>query len=355
MNISTKIDDEFLDAEKPRKGYEWWYFDAISADKIWSIVIIFYQGNPFSANYLQGKYTRKSEEYPALSISVYKNGKTEFYSFLEFPKSQFLYDDDEDIHLSIGGCAFHRKSLADTVEYELNLNQTLESNHSIVGKLKFIGDRASGSLIESSSKGEKHYWNLLQPRSKVVGSFKIAGKTDSYHVGFHGDGYHDHNVGHELMSESFKDWYWGRFHFQKYTIVYYIMNGFHAKQHQAWLITRNNQELAGFFDSFELTNEKKNLLGLATYRDIKLSGLLGNLIIRNQKVIDNGPFYQRYLSEAEFSDVSGVQKQMGISEYIHPARIEDEKYWWMVRMRIRYLREKAHWVQKSKLFYEWTW
>jgi len=355
MNISTKLEDEFLDSEKPRKGYEWWYFDAISADKKWSIVLIFYQGNPFSTNYIEGKYSKKSEEYPALSISVYKNGKAEYYSFLEFPKSQLLYDEEDDIHLSIGGCAFHRRTLADTVEYEINLNQTLESSHSIVGKLKFISERSADNLISSKSKGDKHFWNLLQARCKAVGSFKISGKTDSYHVGFHGDGYHDHNTGHELMNESFKDWYWGRFHFSEYTIVYYIMNGYHTKQHQAWLISRDNQEIAGFFDNIDLTKNSKNWLGLEAYREVTLSGLLGNLKILNNTVIDNGPFYQRYLSEAIFTDVNGEQRQVGISEYINPGRIENEKYWWLVRMRLRYLREKPHWVQKSKMFYEWTW
>lgn len=355
MNISTNIEDEYIDLEKPEKGYEWWYFDAVSADKKWSLVIIFYQGNPFSTNYLEGKYSNKPDEYPALSISVYKNGKAEYYSFQEFPKSQFMWEDEDDIYCSVGGCAFQRRALADTVEYELNLNQTLDSSHSITGKLKFIGDRVSKKLISTQSKQEKHFWNLIHPRCKVVGSFKIVGKTDTYHVGFHGDGYHDHNTGQEPMSESFKDWYWGRFHFPKYTIVYYIMNGYDSKQHKAWLISRDNQELAGFFDKIDLSVLKKNRLGLESYREIRLSGLLGNLEIKNSKVIDNGPFYQRYLSEATFIDVSGSHREIGISEYIHPKRIEMEKYWWMVRMRLRYLREKPHWVQKWKMFYEWTW
>lgn len=356
MNISTKISDESLDADKPRKGYEWWYFDAISTDKKWSLVIIFYQGNPFSTNYIEGKYSKRSEEYPALSISVYKNKNPEFYSFLEFPKSQFLFAEEEhDIHVSIGGCAFRRKTLADTIEYELTLNQHLESGHTIVGKLKFLSDRLSGSLIEEESAGDKHYWNLLQPRSKVAGSFKIAGKTDTYHVGFHGNGYHDHNIGHEMMSESFKDWYWGRFHFPDFTIIYYIMNGYHTKQHQAWLISRDNKKMLGAFDTIELNSRKKNLLGLKSFREIILSGELGTLKIKNDAIIDDGPFYQRFLSNATFTNASGFIVQTGFSEYIHPSRIEEEKYWWMVRMRLRYLREKAHWVQKSKMFYEWTW
>lgn len=355
MNISTNIEDEFLDAEKPRTGYEWWYFDAISADKKWSIVIIFYEGNPFSTNYIKGKYTKQASEYPAISISVYKEGKTEFYSFLEFPKSKFLYDQDDELHLSIGGCAFHRTTLSDAVEYEINLNQTLDSGHSITGKLKFIGNRVDNKLISVNSKKDKHFWNLINPICKVVGSFKIVGKTDSYHVGFHGNGYHDHNTGHEPMSASFKDWYWGRFHFEKYTVIYYIMNNFDSKQHKAWLISRDNQEIAGYFDKIELSKRVKNLLGLESYREIELSGLLGNLHIQQKKIIDNGPFYQRFLSDAVFTGVSGEEKCIGISEYIHPERIELEKYWWMVRMRLRYLRERPHWVQKSKFFYELTW
>ncbi len=355
MNISTKTEDEYLNPEKPETSYEWWYFDALSADKEWSMVIIFYQGNPFSGNYIEGSYSKDPEQYPAISISVYKQGKAEYYSFLEFPASKFLWDEEEDFHCSIGGCAFRRTVLADTVEYELNLNQTLDSGHSISGKLKFIGNRAKSSLIQSESPTDNHAWNLLLPRSKVVGSVKIAGKTDSYHIGFHGNGYHDHNIGFEPMSKSFKDWYWGRVHFKNYTLIYYIMNGHKDKQHQAWLISTDNQEIAGHLDFIDLKNHKKNWLGLESYRDIKLSGVLGTIHIRQNSVIDNGPFYQRFHAEAEFNDVNGTEIKTGISEYIHPKRIEDKSYWWMVRMRLRYLREPAHWVQKRKMFYEWTW
>ncbi|MBO6535738.1 MAG: hypothetical protein JJ966_05905 [Balneolaceae bacterium] len=355
MNISTKTEDEYLNPDKPETSYEWWYFDALSADKEWSMVIIFYQGNPFSGNYIEGSYSKDPEQYPAISISVYKQGKAEYYSFLEFPASKFLWDEEEDIHCSIGGCAFRRTVLADTVEYELNLNQTLDSGHSISGKLKFIGNRTKSSLIQSESPTDKHAWNLLLPRSKVVGSVKIAGKTDTYHIGFHGNGYHDHNIGFEPMSKSFKDWYWGRVHFKDYTLIYYIMNGHKDKQHQAWLISNDNQEIAGHLDVIELSKLKKNWLGLESYRDIKLSGVLGTVQIRQNSIIDNGPFYQRFLAEAEFNDVNGKEIKTGISEYIHPKRIEDKSYWWMVRMRLRYLREPAHWVQKRKMFYEWTW
>lgn len=53
MNISTDHLDENPFPNKPSGGYEWWYFDALSEDRNWFFVIIFYQGNPFSPEYIR--------------------------------------------------------------------------------------------------------------------------------------------------------------------------------------------------------------------------------------------------------------------------------------------------------------
>jgi hypothetical protein len=45
----------------------------------------------------------------------------------------------------------------------------------------------------------------------------------------------------------------------------------------------------------------------------------------------------------------------GISEYISPSNIYKKKFWPAVKMRLRFANQKPHWVQKFKLFYEWTW
>ncbi|WP_322570634.1 hypothetical protein [Rhodohalobacter sp.] len=51
----------------------------------------------------------------------------------------------------------------------------------------------------------------------------VRGKKVEQDITFSGIGYHDHNIGQEPMKESFRDWYWGRYHFEEFTLVYYLM------------------------------------------------------------------------------------------------------------------------------------
>ena len=255
----------------------------------------------------------------------------------------------------IGGSSFKRHKVFQEMEYEVQLNQRLDSGHSINGKLKFIATRISPKLLEKQENKEKHVWNLLQPKAKVVGNFKIQGKTDDYHVAFHGKGYHDHNLGDEPMGHSFKDWYWGRIHIENETLLFYIMNGYDETQHEALFIDGENQKVSSYIDSIELKMPTRTLLGLNYYKEIHLSGIRGNLVVQLKNRVDNGPFYQRFMAEVFYADEASKKRYTGFAEYINPREIENETYWWMVRMRLRFMREKAHWVQKSKFFYELTW
>ena len=356
MNISTKHEDEHYNLKKEDQGYEWWYFDAISADKEWSLVVIFYHGNPFSTNYMRGKYGDAPASYPAISISVYHKGKPEFYSFQEYAPSQFDWLKDKDeFNCLIGNSGFTKHDVFGEVEYELQLDQILDSGHSIHGKIKFIASRVHSKLLDHKEKKEKHFWNLLQPRAKVVGNLKVKGKTDDHHIAFHGSGYHDHNVGNEPMGHSFKDWYWGRFHFKDETFLFYVMNGYDGQQYEAWYIDSENQQVSSFVDKIELKKPTKTLLGLRYFKELHISSLRGNMVIDLNKRVDNGPFYQRFLAEAYFADETGGKRHTGFAEYINPREIQNESYWWMIEMRLRFMRQKPHWVQKSKLFYEITW
>ncbi len=354
MNISTKLIDEQIDPDKPSNGYEWWYFDAQSLDKQWGIVVIFYHGNPFSPKYIQA-INGLPNQFPAISISIYRNGKPEYYSFLEYDEGRFHWDEDEQTG-SIGSNFFKRIEVDGVLEYELLLAQTLESGHSINAKLKFTSQTISEALLENESKGEKHQWNLIQPQAKVNGSIKLKGKSDDHNVSFSGTGYHDHNTGYEPMKDSFEDWYWGRFHFKESTLIYYVMNGLDGnKQHEAWLISKDGEEVLQIFDQIELNYYQKNLFSLDVAKKIKLSSGNTKVTIQQRELIDNGPFYQRFYSDVIMINNNKTIASTGISEYIRPEKIYEEKYWWMVKMRLRFMNKKPHWVQRSKMLYEWTW
>lgn len=361
MNISTKLEDEKIDPGKPSGGYEWWYFDALSTDKEWGIVVIFYDGNPFSPKYIQelnmqgDSIDALPNQFPAVSVSLYRKGKAEYYSFLEYGEDRFHWD-EEDLTGSVGSNFFKQNIVDNQLEYELLITQTLDSGHSINAKLKFVSARLPEDLIEYDSPGEKHFWNLIQPRAKVSGSITVEGKKTDRNILFNGEGYHDHNTGFEPMKDSFNDWYWGRFHFRGSTLIYYVMNGLDgSEQHEAWLIDESKQQVLEKFDHIKLEHPVNTRFGLSTYRKIVIASTSTEITIQQNKLSDNGPFYQRFLSDAIMKREGRVSAAHGISEYIKPEKIYEEKYWWLVRMRLRFMTEKAHWVQKSKMFYEWTW
>lgn len=362
-----------LNAELPHKkpdigSYEWWYFDALSADKKWSFVIIFYDGNPFSPAYIQAQKSPSFEghgtahNFPAISVSIYNHERAEYYSFLEYAADRLAVH-TEDFSISLGSNIFERRILDDKVEYEIILNQMLDSGFQLRGRLKFVQDTTDHSpaanfaakISHEIPESFKHSWNLLLPRAGVMGNLNIDGRSDMYTLAFNGLGYHDHNIGFEPLKESFDDWYWGRVHFTDYTLVYYLMNTHEGVQKNAWLLPLEKGMQDFTIDHIELSDYSENRFGLNAAKILKCTGEGLELIIRSDKVIDDGPFYQRYYSKASFVTGSTRRIQRGISEYIKPDRIANSKYWWMVHMRLRYLSKKAHWVQKSRFLYPKTW
>lgn len=359
MNISTSISNEYPDSKKPSGGYEWWYFDGMSDNGVWSFVIIFYEGNPFSPRYIHSssKKEAKPGSYPAISISIYKEGKAEYYSFLEFKWDSFSCN-REDFTIKIGKSGFKRSYENGELQYQLNLDQILASGHSLVGTIEFSSAvfEEAGSSSVKEEMNEQHFWNLLQPMAGVKADFEINGRNGFENVSFNGSGYHDHNTGYEPMKDSFRDWYWGRFHFEKHTLLYYVMNKLNgSRQHEAWLIDHSEFNLNRTFKSIKLNDKANTILNLPSYRKIRLEGDEASASVLLDNVIDNGPFYQRFLGKATLTIDGSEQTVTGIAEYIRPDRIYDKKYWWMINMRLNYTYSAPHWVQNVKWLYERTW
>ena len=354
MQISTNFKDIVPNPQKPSGGYEWWYFDGISTDKEWAFVIIFYQGNPFSPDYIQNidKNNAKPEDFPAVSISVYHKSKIEFYSFVEFKKSDFKWEGSK---LTIGNNSFTQLINGNSISYNISINEELASTHSIQADLNLKSQVIESlNLNSNNTEDNVHTWNLIQPHSIATGNFNIVGKSGTHSVELTANAYHDHNTGLEPMKNDFDDWYWGRFHFGEYTLIYYIMNKMNNQQHQAWLLD-NDTLLVDEFSSAELSLYGFNAFGLKSARKIELTSNKAEITIQTSKIVDNGPFYQRFFGEAILTLDDKLLTSNGISEYIKPNNIYSKKFWPLVKMRLRFNSKKPHWVQKSKNLYEWTW
>jgi carotenoid 1,2-hydratase len=352
--ISGFSEDTQSDKPKPG-GYEWWYFDAQSDDG-YSVVIIFYDGNPFSRRYIRSiemNDGKKASDYPAISVSVYKNGKPLFYSFEEFePEKSFFSGIMPKGETGLN--SFEGRTQDNEIIYEVILNQKVANGDQLKGKLYFksgpfeFGDQAPPALKQTND----HTWNLVMPFCEVSGQLEITGYKN-YSINFEGIGYHDHNSGYEPMKESFDEWYWGRYHLNDDTLIYYLMNQRNTWNKKAWLIDKNGR-VSEFDELIQITDTGFNSFGLRSARKIELAGSGAKAVLHKDRVIDSGPFYQRFEGRLLIKKGNVIQEGRGISEYIRPDRIYNKLFWPLVNMRIRYP-GKPNWVQKSPRLYRWTW
>ena len=396
MNI---VSDPFKDTKssKPKPGsYEWWYFDALDEESGLGVVVIFFDGNPFSTRYIEAleKQTNaQASGYPAVSISVYEHGKTLFYSFEEVDPSQASFSS-----MSCEGNVGNNRFLGEVREgrwsYELILEQTLASGEHFSGQFRF--DANAVAMLDETREDERdsflHAWNLVMPAGRMSGEMRLSG-PNSFSRTMNGVGYHDHNTGLEPMKDSFQEWYWGRFHVKDQTFLFYLMHEQGHWSHKAWWI-RDDGAMEPFEGTIELQDLQRNGFGLASARKIVGSGDHHQFTIQLDKVLDNGPYYQRFrgrliaggtgastsnlsFAGASSGDVSNMDAASiseqdnrsfipvddgydslvtatGICEYIRPGRIYSRTFWPLVKMRIRYP-GKPHWVQKSQRLYRWTW
>lgn len=364
MNILSDFKNDIRSLKKRPGGYEWWYFDAVDFDSDTRFVIIFYEGNPFSPRYIRAleNDTAVSQKlpacFPAVSISVYQNGKTVYYSFTDFAEEDIWFDSQLPC-FRFGPHEMRGKKEGDIIMYEVTLDETLPTGCGIWGKFSFQSHEVSNDLFDDIGDSQlDHTWNLTQPKAEVRGELKLLKEDQvTHHVNFRGTGYHDHNMGQEPMFEEFDSWYWGRFHFEECTLIYYVINRKSGNKYQAWLIRSDNSAILHKFNEVHILDKQLSLFGLKSARRVEMSNEDLTVTIQQRVFLDNGPFYQRYISDAFLAipDHQILEHARGITEYIQPERIHWQIFWPLVNMRIRFNKNKPHWVQKSDTLYRWTW
>ncbi len=368
MNLKSDSKHDIPRKKATAGSYEWWYFDGADTRNEYQFVVIFYEGCPFSSKYIRSfeRYPEHiqsmAESHPAVSISVYRNGKTIFYSLSEYSPSEVKFNRDK-ISIRIGRNTLEGFFENDQLVYALRLEENLPSGDYLSAILRFVSPKPNTELWsqlrqQNASASSNHEWNLVQPRAHVKGVISISRENKHEKpVIFEGTGYHDHNIGSEPLKKEFKDWYWGRIHFNDLTLVYYIMGRGEKSTMQAWLISAENQTIVDHSVEIIVDGMKTNRFSLSSARRIQIRFEKFDAIIQANQVVDSGPFYMRFLSEADltFKELNDTELGVGISEYIRPARIHSRLFWPLVHMRYRFAFEKPHWVQRSPSLFRWTW
>jgi hypothetical protein len=205
-------------------GYEWWYFDAESADGQTQIVVIFLQGFIFHPGYIRqyGKYRRRPTKVPPpmpgetlnAYFAVYRDGKVWRQFLTQYPAADCAFSRDEP-RVTIGPNTLtptgdgHALHLTGT-PWHLTARGPQLLDETLAADLTFTPDGPPGTearrFLSRRMTGADHLWLLADPRCHVAGRIACGGET----IELNCRGYHDHNYGTAPIGPGLKRWIWGR-------------------------------------------------------------------------------------------------------------------------------------------------
>lgn len=330
MQVYLGPDQDASFAVTTHGSYEWWYVDALSAESEWGAVVIAFRGMPMSPDYLMlmAKQSASPTEHWGYAVSVYHRGVRIAQAFRGVD-STHCHASEEMCDVQVGPCRIY----ADATTVSVLVDTTDER---LPNRVRLAMDLAP-TVVPDGAKApfhDDHAWVVAAP--SLVGTM---------HVDIHDAGctlvrtqvnvraYHDHNVGKRPMQHDFEDWHWGRYHTDTGVVMYLGTEGC------AWAAELGD----GYQDIWrdvEIVPVGKRLSRFGLFEPARIrvqgmraNGTVGRMDVVQKRVLDDGPFYRRYLAEWMMDEhVSGF----GISEYMDVSRFR--KAWIRPFLRLPWLR-----------------
>lgn len=291
----SQISPEFLArVRESAGGFAWWYVD-VTTDAGDALVLIWSEGLPFLAG---SRDARPPGERGAVSLGLYRHGQAEFYLLEEAP----LRVDDVDGNARAGSSQFKVRRTDSELVVEADLDLAIPGSHErLVGSVRLRGAPFDPTLSGLTSE---HSWT---PRL-LAATAEVELSMGQRRWILRGNGYFDGNASTlPLTHQGIDAWYWGRVAFgSDRTLVYYDWtlagetDSNSAPERRTWLIDASpegaqvDDEARVHFSSF-----RRTLYGVRAPREIVLESARGRVRCRAVALVDDGPFYQRFLIEAE--------------------------------------------------------
>ncbi len=321
-------------------GFTWFYVDLIDeqgrgATVIWS------WGLPFLPGYARAARVGRPElpvDRPSVNIVVYGDGRELFYLLSELPRAECEWSADgrswrlgDSIFtwtdsLGVGGAAPTR-----TLEAAIDL--ALPTGGRVTGEL-----RLSGSLRRDCSDGPPaladpdctHTWTPMLAASR--GSLDLH--TPGGDLRIEGRAYHDRNSAAQPLHDlGIHSWWWGRLALPGRDLVFYRLTPSEPAAAPRDLVI----ELAADGSSRMLETQlepgriRRSTWGLRWPATVTFPDPDGRPVqVEVTSVLDNGPFYQRYLLRGR----CGADEGYGVGENVVPDRIDSDLLRPLVRMRV---------------------
>jgi len=319
-------------------GYEWRYFDSLSKDGRFALVVIFFLGSPMSTYYARVASGERvlPRDYQGVSFTLHENVDGQWreraYAYNLYREGEFASD---------GSCIrIGKSSLSQTSDgWRLTLSERRLWRGVIDADITF---RPVDSMPDLPPHGidDGHTWICIAPHCDVSARVTTAGGQE---IVFQGTGYHDGNFG-LLPWERNILWYWGRVlpaGEGKDAFIYYHFENEGGDSQSTTVITRDasgiwQAEETDFVGSHPLMTdrtpeEKSAILISPQWRHLSFQTLTTKRMVQvsaDKGWLLEGPFYNRWSISSD--------ARSGIGEVFRPHYLTHPLWRIMMNTRLRW-------------------
>ena len=305
--FGAENDGVHISPDEPN-AYEWWYFDAISDDGRYVLVVIFFLGTPMSPYYKAAADGKNPLPRDWCGVFVSLHERTASGKYRERAYAYNLYRaapggksgfQSAPLAIKIGvselrgseaqvGSGFART-------WDLSLNERCLWTGAVRADVLFSTGYTLKHVAPRGDSDSAHTWVCVAPDCRVSGAVTLAGGE---RVSFEGSGYHDHNFG--LLPWRETRWAWERSHLEgessrRTVIRYYLFEG-----------SSGSAVKHGFVIDNDTVSSEEVVYTERRARDIQRS-----------------PFYRRYMAPVAVAGEGWQGAGFAVGEVFEPARLAE--------------------------------
>jgi carotenoid 1,2-hydratase len=329
-------------------GFSWFYVDLVDeqgrgATVIWS------WGLPFLPGYAGAARAGQPElpvNRPSVNVVVYGDGRERFYLLSELPAEQCSWGPDGR-SWRLGDCSFNwvddpsPDGASTTRALQGHIDLALPTGGRVTGRLWLSGTLRRDSVTGASESGlDTHLWTPMLAASR--GGLELCTPDGDFYV--EGRGYHDRNsAAQPLHRLGIQSWWWGRLALPGRDLIFYRLTpsapGAAVRDLVVELSADGSSRVcedAGL----EVGRLRRSPWGLRWPSSATFPDPDGRQVkVEISALLDNGPFYQRYLLHGtcggdEGGGDEGGEEGWGIGEHLVTDRVDTDLLRPLVRMRV---------------------